>query len=43
MSRFSWSILRVVLAAGTSLATQQEWKDPSPHTTSFVTVEAGVQ
>jgi pimeloyl-ACP methyl ester carboxylesterase len=43
MSRYAWSILSVLLAAATSVSPQQEWKDPSPHATTFVTVEEGVQ
>ena len=43
MSRYGWSILCVLLAAPTSMPSQQEWTDASPHTTRFVTVEEGVQ
>jgi pimeloyl-ACP methyl ester carboxylesterase len=43
MSRYCWSILCVLFAATTSVSPQQEWKDPSPHATRFVTVDEGVQ
>ena len=43
MSHHGWSCLSVLLAAATSVSPQQEWKDPSPHTTRFVTVDEGVR
>ena len=43
MSHFSWSILCVLLAAAASVSPRQEWKDPSPHATRFVSVDEGVQ
>ena len=41
--RHSLSILCALLVSAPSAVTQQGWKDPSPHATSFVTVEDGVQ
>jgi pimeloyl-ACP methyl ester carboxylesterase len=44
MNRQTLATLCVLLAAATPASPQQtEWKDPSPHTTRFVTVEDGVQ
>ena len=41
MSRLCSSV--VCLLAAVSVSTQQEWKDPSPHTVRSVTVDEGVQ
>ena len=43
MRHYILSVLCALLAAAPSAVTQQEWKDPSPHATSLVTVEEGVQ
>jgi non-heme chloroperoxidase len=44
MNRYFLSVLGVLLAAATSASPQQiEWKDPSPHTVKFVTVDENVQ
>lgn len=43
MSYSFWPTLGVLLAAAVPVMPQQEWKDPSPHTTRLVTVEEGVQ
>ena len=43
MSHSFWPTLGVLLAAAVPVLPQQEWKDPSPHTTRLVTVEEGVQ
>jgi len=44
MNRYFLSVLGVLMAAATSASPQQiEWKDPSPHTVKFVTVDENVQ
>ena len=36
-------VVYLLLVAATPVLAQQDWKDPSPHTTRLVTVEEGVQ
>ena len=44
MSRYALSVLCILLGVATPASRQQtEWKDPSPHATTFVTVDEGVQ
>jgi pimeloyl-ACP methyl ester carboxylesterase len=44
MKRYFLSVLGVLLAAATSVSSQQiEWRDPSPHMVKFVTVEEDVK
>ena len=43
MSCYYWSTLCVVLTVAPSVSPPQEWKDPSPHETRFISVDEGVQ
>ena len=42
MNRYIWSVFGGLLVV-TTIVSAQEWKDPSPHTVKFVTVEDGIQ